>query len=397
MDSKRFGLGGRLLTGAVLVLALAGLLAACGGSSSGGSSEASTEGSTEASTEGGSEGESKLVYFMAPNTQPDRYIHQDGPDFEESMKELYPSAEVSQEVADGTSATQQSQVETAIANGADALVVVAADPPSSGGLLEFAANAGVPVIGYENVPLDGPVTSQALFSPLSAGQHQGKYFAEQVEAGELGPTPVPIIRLYGNKGDTYTTQMLKGQNQYLQPLIDAGEIKVECENYVKEWDPKVAQTDMEQCLSKAPDAVAYLGFYDGDVAGAIAALEQRGLRGKVKVFGGQNPELSGLQYLLTEDLQDEVYKPYPDLAQGAAELTVAALNGEEPPAELINAEVDNGVEEVPTYEIETRYGHQEEGVDPAVLVQKAVDWGMFTWEEVCTGEAAATQACKENG
>lgn len=396
MNSKQTRIGGRLLVIAALLLAL-GLLAACGGSddsdTSGGSDTAAD---TTAADSGGSE-EAKKVYFMAPNTQPDRYIHQDGPDFVEAMQKLYPAAEVEQVVADGTSATQQSQVETAIANGADALVIVAADPPSSGGLLEVAANADVPVIGYENVPLEGPVTSQALFSPLSAGQHQGKYFAEQVEKGELGPTPVPIIRLYGNKGDTYTTQMLKGQNQYLQPLIDDGSISVECENYVKEWDPKVAQTMMEQCLSKAPNAVAYLGFYDGDVAGAIAALEQRGKRGEVKVFGGQNPELSGLQYLLTEDLQDEVYKPYPILAEGAAELTVAALNGEEPPAELINAEIDNGAMEVPTYEIPTRYGHQEEGQDPAVLVQKAVDWGMFSWDEVCTGEAASTQACKENG
>lgn len=395
MNSMHIRSGGRLLLGAVLLLALAGLVTACGGSS-GGSSESTDAGSTEASSEGSSD-EKKLVYFMAPNTQPDRYIHQDGPDFVESMKKLDPSAQVQQEVADGTSATQQSQVETAIANGADVLVIVAADPPSSGGLLEVAANAGVPVIGYENPPLEGPVTSQALFSPLSAGQHQGKYFAQQVESGELGSTPVPIIRLYGNKGDTYTTEMLKGQNQYLQPLIDEGKVSVECENYVKEWDPKVAQTDMEQCLSKAPDVRAYLGFYDGDVAGAIAALEQRGLRGKVKVYGGQNPELSGLQYLLTEDLQDEVYKPYPILAEGAAELAVAALNGEEPPAELINAHIDNGAESVTTYEIPTRYGHQETGVNPADLVQKAVDWGMFTWQEVCTGEAASTQGCKENG
>lgn len=397
MNSIQDRLGGRLVLIAVLLVALGGLLAACGGSSGGSTSESTSESSSEgAAEEGSAEGSPEgLVYFMAPNTQPDRYIHQDGPDFAESMKELAPGVEVQQDVADGTSATQQSQVETAIANGAKALVIVAADPPSSGGLLEVAAAAGVPVIGYENVPLEGPVTSQALFSPSSAGEQQGQYFAEQVESGALGETPVPIVRLYGNKGDTYTTEMLKGQNKYLQPLIDSGEIEVKCENYVKEWDPKVAQADMEQCLSKAPEVRAYLGMYDGDVAGAIAALQQRGMRGKVKVYGGQNPELTGLQYLLTEDQQDEVYKPYPELAQAAAELTVAALNGEEPPASLINTELNNGVEDVPTAEIETQYGHLGEGT-PASLVQKAVDWGMFTWEEVCTGEAAKTKACKEN-
>ena len=66
-------------------------------------------------------------------------------------------------------------------------------------------------------------------------------------------------------------------------------------------------------------------------------------------------------------------------------------------ANLINAQVENGADTIPTYEIPTIYGHLEEGVDPAGLVEKAVKYGMFTWEEVCTAEAAQTKGCKENG
>jgi D-xylose transport system substrate-binding protein len=399
--------GARLLIVAVLLVSLCVFVTACGGSSSSSSSTTEEAGSGEegngaaenaSSEEGGSSEASGVVYFMAPNTQPERYIHQDGPDFEKAMKELDPNIEVKQVVADGTSATQQSQVETAVADGAKALVIVAADPPSSAGLLEFANNAEVPVIGYENVPLEGPMTSQVLFSPLSAGEHQAKYFSEQVKAGKLGPTPVPIVRLYGNKGDTYTNGMLKGQNKYMEPLIKENAVEVTCENYVKEWSPEVAQTDMEACLSNNPNIRGYLGMYDGDVAGSLAALKQRGMSGKqVKMFGGQNPELSGLQNLLLEEQQDEVYKPYPVEAQAAAELALAAVNGEEPPAGKINAQVNNGADTIPTYELPTQYGHLEEGVSPTALVQKAVTFGMFTWKEVCTGEAAATQGCKENG
>jgi len=400
-------LGARLSVVALL-LALCVFVAACGGSSSSSSSEGSSgsegngssenAGAAEGEEESGSSEEGGLVYFMAPNTQPERYIHQDGPDFAKAMKELDPNIEVQQEVADGTSATQQSQIETAIANGANALVVVAADPPSSAGLLEYAASNEVPVIGYENVPLNGPMTSQVIFSPLSAGEQQAKYFSEQVKEGKLGATPVPIVRLYGNKGDVYEVQMKKGQDKYMDPLIKEGAVEVTCENYVKEWAPENAQTDMEACLSKNPDIRGYLGMYDGDVAGSLAALKQHGLDGKkVKMFGGQNPELSGLQNLLLEEQQDEVYKPYPVEAKAAAELALAAVKGEEPAASLINAHVNNGADTIPTYEILPVYGHLEEGVDPAGLVQKAVDFGMFTWEEVCTAEAAQTKGCKENG
>jgi ABC-type xylose transport system substrate-binding protein len=406
LASRRLGV--RLLIVAFLLVALCVFVAACGGSGSSSSSEGSSgsEGNggsesvsaSEGEEEGGSSEESGLVYFMAPNTQPERYIHQDGPDFAKAMKELAPNVEVKQEVADGTSASQQSQVETAIANGAKALVVVAADPPSSAGLLEYAASNEVPVVGYENVPLNGPLTSQVIFSPLSAGEQQAKYFSEQVKEGKLGPTPVPTVRLYGNKGDVYEVQMKKGQDKFIEPLIKEGAVEVTCENYVKEWAPENAQTDMEACLSKNPDIRGYLGMYDGDVAGALAALKQHGLDGKkVKMFGGQNPELSGLQNLLLEEQQDEVYKPYPVEAKAAAELALAAVQGEEPPASLINAQVNNGADTIPTYEIPTIYGHLEEGVDPAGLAEKAVNYGMFTWEEICTGEAAQTKGCKENG
>src|SRR5690606_16771929 len=130
-----------------------------------------------------------------------------------------------------------------------------------------------------------------------------------IEAGELGPKPVQVARLYGNQGDVYTTQMLDGQNSILQPLIDDGSIDVGCEDYVKHWDPTVAQSLADQCLTKTQNKVgAFLGFYDGITAGVIAALKSKNL--KIPVYGGQNPELTGLQYMLTGDQQDDVLKPF---------------------------------------------------------------------------------------
>ncbi len=71
----------------------------------------------------------------------------------------------------------------------------------------------MPVIGYENPPLNGPMYAQVIFDPNAVGVLQGTYFASQVTSGALGPKPVKVARLYGNKGDVYTTEMLKGQNR----------------------------------------------------------------------------------------------------------------------------------------------------------------------------------------
>lgn len=341
----------------------------------------------------GDDSDSKIVYFMAPNTTPTRYIQQDGPAFEKAIKALDPSVEVRFANAGGDSNQQLAQANAAIAAGAKALVVVAADPNTSAGLLQAAEQAGVPVIGYENPPLNGKLYAQVIFDPEKVGELQAQYFAEQVTSGKLGPKPVKVARQYGNKGDVYTTQMLDGQNKILEPLIASGDIEVVCEDYIKDWAPDNATDAAEQCLTRTQNDVdAFLGFYDGITAGIIAALKASNL--DIPVYGGQNPELTGLQYMLTGDQEDNVLKAFKLEAEAAAKITLAAINGEAPPADLVKDTIDNGAMAVPTAKLGAIHIHLEEGKDPGDVVQQAVDLEMFTWEQICTGPAAETETCK---
>src|SRR6476620_5718581 len=200
--------------------------------------------------------------------------------------------------------------------------------------------------------------AQVVFDPKKVGVQQAEYFADEVKSGKLGTKPVKVARQFGNKGDVYTTEMLAGQNTIIDPLIASGDIKVVCEDYIKDWAPDNATKATEQCLTKTQNKVdAFFGFYDGITAGMIAALKAKNL--ETPVYGGQNPELTGLQYMLTGDQQDDVLKAFKVEADAAATLT-----------------------------------HLEEGKDPGDAVQQAVDLGMFTWQQICTGPAAETATCK---
>ena len=341
----------------------------------------------------GASSSKKLVYFMAPNTTPTRYIQQDGPDFKKALESLDSSIEVKFVNGGGNSDTQLAQANSAIAAGAKALVVVAADPNTSAGLLQAAKQANVPVIGYENPPIKGPLYAQVVFDPKSVGEQQATYFAAQVKSGALGSTPVRVARLYGNKGDVYTTEMLAGQNQVLDALIKDGSINVVCQDYVKDWAPTAAQTATEQCLTKTQNKVgAFLGFYDGITAGTIAAL--KGKHVSIPVYGGQNPELTGLQYMLTGDQQDNVLKAFSVEAEAAAKITLAAIQKQSPPSDLVKDSVNNGTATIPTAKLPSTHIHLDKGVDPGTVVQKAVDLGIFTWKQICTGPAASTATCK---
>ena len=245
-------------------------------------------GDGDSGDEGSSGGDKKLVYLMAPNTTPTRYIEQDGPDFKEALEALDPDIEVKFVNGGGDSATQLAQANSAIAAGAAALVVVAADPNTSAGLLQAAQAADVPVIGYENPPLNGPMYAQVIFDPYKVGVQQGEYFASQVEAGAFGDGPIDRARQYGNKGDVYTTEMLRGQDEVLKPLVDDWNFERGLRGLHQGLVPR-QRPDRGRAVPHQTqgDLDVFLGFYDGNAAGIIAALQAEDA--DIPVYGGQNP------------------------------------------------------------------------------------------------------------
>ena len=329
------------------------------------------------------------VFYLMPNATTPRYVNSDAPAIEAALAEHAPGLTLELLNAEGDPQKQVQQAETAISRGAKAIILTAADPNLSAGVLEKAAEAGVPVIAYEHEALNGPLDYFVVFSPYSAGKQQAEFFASQIADGTL-TAPVKLARLYGNAGDNYNEEMLRGQNEILQPLIADGTIEVVCEDNVPQWDPAEAQSLMEQCLTKTQNDIgAVLGFYDGITAGAIAAMEPQGLAGVVPVYGGQNPELSGLQYMLTGYQVDNIAKPYSVEADAAVQLVIAAISGAEPPAGLINEDFDNGFGAIPTASLDVTH-FLVDGIQESV-----VDEGIFSWEDICTGPAEGNATCVE--
>ena len=68
--------------------------------------------------------------------------------------------------------------------------------------------------------------------------------------------------------------------------VTAGDITIVGETYTDNWDPAIAQTNMEQFLTADDNDVdAVLSENDGMAGGVVAALEAQGLAGKVPVSG----------------------------------------------------------------------------------------------------------------
>ena len=365
----------------ILCAAAAGAVLAGGcGTTTGGDSGSASSG-----------GDGKLdgkVVMLLPNQTTVRFVQHDAPAFKQAMKQLAPDVQVEVLNARGDADKQLQQAETAITQNAKAIVMAAADPNLAAGILAKAQQAKVPLVSYEHEAVNGPVTYQVMFDPFKVGVEQGRYAAQKL--GDGGAKTV--MRLYGNKGDNYTTQDKKGQDQQLKSLISGGKLKVACEAYTPGWDPAEAQQLVEQCLTKTHNGLdAVIAMNDGTAQGAIAALQGSKLQGKVPVYGGQDANLDALKYILAGWQESTVLKDYPVEGKAAAELTVAALKGDKPQGGLINGTFDNGAEKVPTAYLGVK------SVD-AQTMDRVVKAGLYTWKDLCTGIAAKSSTCaKEAG
>ena len=111
---------------------------------------------------------------------------------------------------------------------------------------------------------------------------------------------------------------------------------------------------------------------DGTAGGAIKALEEEGLAGKVLVTG-QDADLAACQRILRGTQAMTVYKPLKNLATHAAQIAVEIARGGKPAA---TSSLDNGTKQVPSI------FEKVVSVDKDNLMSTVVADGFHTAEEL---------------
>ena len=359
-----------------LLLAFVGLLAAIGLAACGDDDDGDTSGDT---------GGGGTIAFMLPETQTARYETQDKPLFESAVEELCPDCEILYQNADQDPAKQQQQVEAAITEDVDVIVLDPVDSTTAGALATRAKDAGIPVVSYDRLILDADLDYYAAFDSTEVGNQQGTALVEALT--EAGNPEGPIIKINGDPKDNNATLFKEGSNA----VFEEEGVEVVEEFDTPDWLPENAQREMEQAITSVGED-GFVGVYaanDGTAGGAIAALKAAGIDPSSIPMTGQDAELAAIQRIIAGEQYMTVYKPIKPLADAAAEIAVAIVNGEEVPEDLINAEEDNGTEQVPTALTETIPITVDEINDTII----ADDY--WSVDEICTQEYA--QACKDAG
>lgn len=326
------------------------------------------------------------VFFLLPNSTTIRFESRDAPLFKAAMAEKAPNAEVIVQNGDGDPARQQRLVEDAISQGAKVIVLTATDANLAAGGLNAAQAAGVPVVLYDHDAIGGKAEAHIVFDSLSVGRTQGERAAKLISA--MQKTPVKVARVKGNQGEYGTGQYEAGQNEFLKPLIDSGKVEVVCEQYTQNWDPVVAQSFAEDCLTRNGGNVdVFLGMNDGTTGGSVAALISQGFKpGEKLVTGGQDATVEALRYIAQGWQDNSVLKDLKVEATKAAEVVASILDGKGVPKDLINGKVNNQFMDVPAVFLPVS-NITRDNLDDVVKA------GVWSWKEICQG-IEATDVCK---
>ena len=362
-----------------LLVPLAGVIAALGLAACGDDDESSSSGDE-------SSGGSGTIGFLLPESETARYETQDKPLFESAVAELCPDCEILYQNADQDTTKQQSQVEAMITEGVDVLVLDPVDSTTAGALVTRAQQADIPVISYDRLILDADLAAYAEFNSSEVGTQQGEALAEKL--AEDGNPSGPIVQINGDPKDNNAKLFKEGASAVFS---DPG-IEVAVDYDTPDWLPENAQQQMDQSItSLGKDGFnAVYAANDGTAGGVIAALKGAGIDPATKPVTGQDAELAGIQRIIAGEQYMTVYKPIKPLADNAAALAVAVINGEDPAeSEVINGTEDNGTEEVPSAITDTVPVFADNVNDTVVKD------GYWSVEEICTGQFA--QACKDAG
>ncbi|CUH39887.1 D-xylose-binding periplasmic protein precursor [Jannaschia seosinensis] len=280
--------------------------------------------------------------------------------------------------AQSSASKQLSDIESLIAQGADALIILAQDADAIGPAVQRAADEGIPVVGYDRL-IEDPRAFYLTFDNIEVGRMQARAVLEEAPTGNY-------VMIKGSPTDPNADFLRAGQGEVLEEAIAAGDITIVAEAYTDGWLPANAQRNMEQILTAQNNEVdAVVASNDGTAGGAVAALTAQGMEG-IPV-SGQDADHAALNRVAGGTQTVSVWKDSRDLGRAAGEIALQLAQG----ADL--SEIEDSVE----WESPGGTTLQARFLEPIPVtrdnLEVVVDAGWISQEALCQGVEDGPAPC----
>jgi D-xylose transport system substrate-binding protein len=261
-------------------------------------------------------GQKKILIGLSMDTLKEARWQKDREIFEKAARDL--GVDVLIQSANSDDTRQMQDVEALLSRGVDVLVIVPHNARAMATAVDKAHEAGVPVIAYDRIITDSDLDVYISFDNVKVGEKQAQFVIDHLPKGKKGR----IVRIFGAKTDNNAFQFKQGQDNVLKPYLERGQIEIIHEDWAENWKPENAKKITNAAITRyGTNFDAILASNDGTAGGAIQALMEEGLAGKILVTG-QDAELVACQRIAAGLQAMTIYKPIRKLATAAAELAV---------------------------------------------------------------------------
>lgn len=232
------------------------------------------------------------------------------------------------QVAEKEDSTEQlvSLVENMIASKVDAIVVTPNDSHAFVSVFQDAEKAGIPIIDLDvELDKDSAKAAGLTYYYVGVNNFDGGYKSAKRLVDELGGKGKVVV-LEGIPGVDNGEQRKAGA---LKAFSEAPGIEVVA-SQTANWETEQALNVMTNILTANPDVVGVFAANDNMAIGAVTAIENAGLAGKVKVAGYDALPLA-LQYIKDGKMLNTIDQGPAEQAAKGLEFALKRIKKEEIP------------------------------------------------------------------
>jgi ribose transport system substrate-binding protein len=176
--------------------------------------------------------------------------------------------------ANNDPAAQNNAIETYIAQGVDAIIVVAIDVNGVMPAVEQAAEAGIPVLAVDAILPEGPQKAQIGVDNRAAGEMMAKHFLEAT-GGEASVGIVGALNSFiqNVRQEGFEAGIAGNDGVSVVGVVDGRNVQ------------DTALSAAENLMTANPTMTAIYATGEPALVGAVAAVEAQGAQDRVAVFG----------------------------------------------------------------------------------------------------------------
>ncbi len=279
-------------------------------------------------------GHGKVAAILPDTVSSTRYVEFDQPDITKALQKAgLSSSQYVVQNALGSDATQLTDAQTDISNGATVLLVDPLDSGVGAQIESYAKSRGVKVIDYDRLTLGGSRAYYVSFNNVKVGKLIGQGLVSCETAWHVKKPQVVVM--HGAVTDNNATLFAQGYDSVINPYFKSGKWTAVAHT-AGTWDPPTAETEFQAVYTAHPSVNSILIPNDETGAPIITYLQSLHIKPKTFPTTGQDATLTGLQNVLSGYQCGTAYKPIYLEAQSAVALALYLRAGVKPPSSLVN-------------------------------------------------------------